>query len=137
MPYDTTDVLLSIAKIVIVLSGMLSVTPVMAWVERRGSGLIQDRPGPNRVGPWGLFQALADAVKFLLKEDIIPQQAHKWLYTLAPAFGILPALTTIAVVPWGRGFTSPSRRSSCSGSLCSRGAAGSSRWWPTSARGSW
>ena len=107
MPYDTTDVLLSIAKIVIVLSGMLSVTPVMAWVERRGSGLIQDRPGPNRVGPWGLFQAIADAVKFLLKEDIIPQQAHKWLYTIAPAFGILPALTTIAVVPWGRGFTIP------------------------------
>ncbi len=104
MAFDATDVVLSIVKIVIVLSAMLSITPVMAWVERRGSALIQDRPGPNRVGPFGLFQALADAAKFILKEDIIPAQAHKWLYTLAPVFGIIPALTTIAVVPWGRPF---------------------------------
>src|SRR2546422_5456631 len=104
MPFDTTDVVLSIVKIMIVLGVMLNVTPIMAWVERRGSALIQDRPGPNRVGPFGLFQSLADAAKFILKEDIIPAQAHKWLYTLAPAFGLLPALTTIAVVPWGRPF---------------------------------
>src|SRR5512142_1594119 len=104
MAFDVTDIVLSIVKIGIVLSAMLSITPVMAWVERRGSALIQDRPGPNRVGPFGLFQALADAAKFLLKEDIIPAQAHKWLYTLAPTFGIIPALTTIAVVPWGRPF---------------------------------
>ncbi len=104
MPFDATDIILSIVKILIVLVMMLSITPVMVWVERRGSALIQDRPGPNRVGPLGLFQSLADAVKFLLKEDIIPAQAHKWLYTLAPAFGLLPALTTIAVVPWGRPF---------------------------------
>lgn len=107
MPFDVTDVVLSIVKIVIVLSAMLSVTPVMAWVERRGSALMQDRPGPNRVGPFGLLQAIADAVKFILKEDIIPAQAHKWLYTIAPAFGIIPALTTIAVVPWGRSFFIP------------------------------
>ncbi|MGZ5494626.1 MAG: complex I subunit 1/NuoH family protein, partial [Thermoanaerobaculia bacterium] len=62
------------------------------------------RPGPNRVGPLGLFQSIADAAKFFMKEDIIPAQAHKWLYTLAPAIGLLPALTTIAVVPWGRPF---------------------------------
>src|SRR6185295_1831778 len=104
MAFDTTDIVISIVKILIVLAMMLQITPVMGWVERRGSALIQDRPGPNRVGPLGLFQSLADAAKFLLKEDIIPAQAHKWLYTLAPAFGLLPALTTIAVVPWGRPF---------------------------------
>ena len=104
MAFDTTDIVLSIIKIAIVLGMMLQITPIMVWVERRGSALIQDRPGPNRVGPLGLFQSLADAAKFLLKEDIIPAQAHKWLYTLAPAFGLLPALTTIAVVPWGRPF---------------------------------
>ncbi|HEX9161658.1 MAG TPA: NADH-quinone oxidoreductase subunit NuoH [Thermoanaerobaculia bacterium] len=104
MPFDATDIVLSIVKIGIVLFMMLNITPIMAWVERRGSALIQDRPGPNRVGPFGLLQAIADAAKFILKEDIIPAQAHKWLYTLAPAFGILPALTTIAVVPWGRPF---------------------------------
>ena len=104
MAFDSTDIVLSIIKIAIVLAMMLQITPVMVWIERRGSALIQDRPGPNRVGPLGLFQSLADAAKFLLKEDIIPAQAHKWLYTLAPAFGLLPALTTIAVVPWGRPF---------------------------------
>jgi NADH-quinone oxidoreductase subunit H len=81
----------------------------MVWVERRGSALIQDRPGPNRVGPLGLFQSLADAAKFILKEDIIPAQAHKWLYTLAPMFGLIPALTTIAVVPWGMPFRLPEK----------------------------
>jgi NADH-quinone oxidoreductase subunit H len=107
MTFDITDVALSIVKIGIVLSAILSVTPVMAWVERRGSALIQDRLGPNRVGPFGLFQAIADALKFILKEDLIPERAHKWLYTLAPTFGIIPALTTIAVVPWGRPFVLP------------------------------
>ncbi len=107
MAFDATDIVIEIVKIVIVLSAVLSITPVMAWVERRGAGLIQDRPGPNRVGPWGLFQPLADALKFLTKEDIIPAQANRVLYTLAPAFGMLPALTTISVVPWGRPFWLP------------------------------
>jgi NADH-quinone oxidoreductase subunit H len=104
MPFDPTDVVLSVVKIAIVLGFLLNVTPIMVWVERRGSALIQDRPGPNRVGPLGLFQSFADALKFILKEDIIPSGAHKWIYTLAPTFGLLPALTTMAVIPWGRPF---------------------------------
>ena len=107
MAFDLTDILLSVLKIALILGIWLSITPIMVWVERRGSALIQDRPGPNRVGPFGLLQSFADALKFLMKEDIIPTQAHKWLYILAPTFGLLPALTTIAVVPWGRGFTIP------------------------------
>ena len=107
MAFDATDIALSALKIAIVLGLMLNVTPIMVWVERRGSALIQDRPGPNRVGPFGLLQSFADALKFIMKEDIIPSGAHKWLYTLAPAFGLLPAMTTIAVVPWGRGFEIP------------------------------
>jgi NADH-quinone oxidoreductase subunit H len=102
--FDATDIVLSLIKIAIVLGMMLQVTPIMVWVERRGSALIQDRPGPNRVGPLGLLQSFADALKFILKEDIIPAGAHKWLYTLAPVFGLLPAITTIAVIPWGRPF---------------------------------
>ncbi|HEX9607797.1 MAG TPA: complex I subunit 1 family protein [Gemmatimonadaceae bacterium] len=109
MAFDATDVVLSLIKIVIVLVMMLQVTPIMVWVERRGSALIQDRPGPNRIGPFGLLQSLIDALKFILKEDIIPTGAHKWLYTLAPVFGLVPALTTIAVVPWGRPFRIPQR----------------------------
>ena len=107
---DTVDVSLSLLKIGVVLGMMLSVTPIMVWVERRGSALIQDRPGPNRVGPLGLFQSLADALKFLMKEDVVPAQAHKGLYTLAPAIGLIPAMTTIAVVPWGRAFVLPGGR---------------------------
>ncbi len=107
---DTVDVGLSLLKIAVVLGMMLNVTPIMVWVERRGSALIQDRPGPNRVGPLGLFQSFADALKFLMKEDVVPAQAHKWLYTLAPAFGLIPAMTTIAVVPWGRSFALPGGR---------------------------
>ena len=107
MAFDLTDVLLSILKIALILGIWLSVTPVMVWVERRGSALIQDRPGPNRVGPLGLLQSMADALKFIMKEDIIPAQAHKWLYTIAPTFGLIPALTTIAVVPFGRAFRIP------------------------------
>ena len=73
---DWTDVGLSILKIVIILGFMLNVTPIMVWVERRGSALIQDRPGPNRVGPFGLFQSFADALKFILKEDMLPATIH-------------------------------------------------------------
>ena len=109
MPFDATDIALSALKIAFILLLMLNVTPIMVWVERRGSALIQDRPGPNRVGPFGLLQSFADALKFILKEDIVPAQAHKWLYTLAPTFGLLPALTTIAVVPWGRSFKLPEK----------------------------
>jgi NADH-quinone oxidoreductase subunit H len=107
MPFDATDITLSALKIAVILMMTLNVVPIMVWVERRGSALIQDRPGPNRVGPFGLLQSIADAIKFFMKEDIIPTNAHKWLYTLAPTIGLIPAITTIAVVPWGRGFKIP------------------------------
>jgi NADH-quinone oxidoreductase subunit H len=105
--FDTTDVVLSLIKISIVLLALLNLTPIMVWVERRGSALIQDRPGPNRVGPFGLIQSFADALKFILKEDVIPLQAHRLLFEIAPMFGLLPALTTVAVVPWGKAFVIP------------------------------
>jgi NADH-quinone oxidoreductase subunit H len=107
MTIDRVDVVLEIVKILLVVFLLLNVVPIMVWVERRGSALIQDRLGPNRVGPFGLIQSMADALKFILKEDVIPAQANKWLYTIAPMFGLLPAMTTIAVVPWGRPFFIP------------------------------
>jgi NADH-quinone oxidoreductase subunit H len=88
-------------KIGIWLTILLSVTPVMVWIERRGCALIQDRKGPNRVGPLGLFQALADAVKLLFKEDIIPSEVDRPLYLLAPILALVPALTTFSVIPFG------------------------------------
>jgi NADH-quinone oxidoreductase subunit H len=80
---------------------MLLFVPILLWIERRGAGLIQDRPGPNRVGPFGLLQPLADAIKFFFKEDIIPSTADRGLYLLAPALSVFAALTTFAVIPYG------------------------------------
>src|SRR5678815_3041910 len=91
----------TIANIVIMLGFVLTVVPVMVWVERRGSALIQDRPGPNRLGPLGLVQPLADALKFMFKEDVTPNAADKPLYLLAPALAIMPAMLTISVIPYG------------------------------------
>ncbi|MHB0969575.1 MAG: NADH-quinone oxidoreductase subunit NuoH [Thermoanaerobaculia bacterium] len=107
MYYDATDIVLTFLKIAIVLGVHLTAIPIMVWVERRGAGLIQDRPGPNRVGPWGLIQPVADVVKLVMKEDLIPAKAHAVLYSIAPTFLMIPALTTIAVIPWGRPFTIP------------------------------
>jgi len=75
--------------------------PILLWVERRGAGLIQDRPGPNRVGPFGLMQPLADVIKFFFKEDLIPGNVDRGLYLLAPALSVFAALTTFAVIPYG------------------------------------
>jgi len=74
---------------------------IVVWAERRIAGLIQDRPGPNRVGPYGLFQTLADVPKMFLKEDVTPLYVDRLLHTVAPAIILIPALTTIAIVPLG------------------------------------
>jgi NADH-quinone oxidoreductase subunit H len=97
----TADVVATVLKLVIMLGFVLTVVPLMVWVERRGSALIQDRPGPNRLGPWGLIQPIADALKFMFKEDVTPAQADKPLYLMAPALALLPALSTICVIPFG------------------------------------
>jgi NADH-quinone oxidoreductase subunit H len=88
-------------RVLVPLGALIGAAGLMSWVERRGAGLIQDRPGPNRVGPFGLLQPLADAIKFLFKEDIIPSSADKVLYVLAPGIALFSALTTFAVIPYG------------------------------------
>jgi NADH-quinone oxidoreductase subunit H len=72
----------------------------LTWVERRGAGFIQDRPGPNRVGPLGLGQAVADMIKMFTKEAVMPASADRLLFMLAPAIGVFAALSTFAVVPY-------------------------------------
>jgi NADH-quinone oxidoreductase subunit H len=74
---------------------------VLIYAERRVSAFIQDRLGPNRVGPFGLLQGLADAVKFIFKEEVRPAGAHPFLFFLAPALAIFPAVLAFAVVPFG------------------------------------
>ena len=71
----------------------------LIFLERKIAAWTQDRIGPNRVGPWGLLQSIADGLKFLLKEQIIPSYVNKVLYLLAPGIGVGCALLAIAVVP--------------------------------------
>ena len=96
-----TDWLILALRVVIPLLVLLLIVPILQFVERRGAALIQDRVGPNRVGPFGILQPVADALKFFFKEDIIPANADKALYVLAPAIAVFSALTTFAVIPYG------------------------------------
>ena len=102
---SAADWLILALRVLVPLFALLGAAGLMSWVERRGAGLIQDRPGPNRVGPFGLLQPLADAVKFFFKEDIIPSSADRLLYVLAPALALFSALTTFAVIPYGAPLT--------------------------------
>ena len=94
-----------LAKYAVMFAVLINVAPIMNWVERRACAYIQDRPGPNRVGPLGLFQPVADALKFMFKEDVTPSAADKPLYLMAPALALLPAFTTFVVIPFGPDIT--------------------------------
>ena len=91
----------SLIKIAALLAVVLGIMNYAVYAERRISALIQDRLGPNRVGPAGLFQPIADAMKFLLKEDFTPAHVNTFYYWLAPCLAMIPAITTLAVVPFG------------------------------------
>jgi NADH-quinone oxidoreductase subunit H len=97
---NSTEMFWMIIKIAVVVLILLQVVPLMIWVERRGSALMQNRLGPNRVGPLGIFQSLADALKFMFKEDIIPDHVEKFYYVIAPGIMLIPAFMTFAVIPF-------------------------------------
>jgi NADH-quinone oxidoreductase subunit H len=96
---------IALIKIVIVLLVILTTVANLVYMERRISAFIQNRIGPNRVGPWGLLQAPADVVKLFLKEDIVPAKANRLIHTLAPIISITVAMSTFAVVPFGNTIT--------------------------------
>jgi NADH-quinone oxidoreductase subunit H len=74
----------------------------LTWLERKLVARIQDRWGPNRVGPWGLLQPIADGIKMILKEDITPAAADRVLHVMAPVIIVIPALMMFGVIPFGR-----------------------------------
>jgi NADH-quinone oxidoreductase subunit H len=94
-------VLFSAAKVVGVFAVLMTIVAYAVYIERRVAAFIQDRVGPNRVGPFGLLQPLADGVKAFLKEDFTPSYVRKAYYWLAPAIVMIPSLLTIAVIPFG------------------------------------
>lgn len=93
--------LFSALKIICVFSVLMFIVAYAVWVERKVSAAIQDRRGPNRVGPFGLLQPAADAVKAFLKEDFTPAHVRKVYFWLAPAIVMIPSLLTIAIIPFG------------------------------------
>jgi NADH-quinone oxidoreductase subunit H len=90
-----------ILKFIIAFIIVQAIVAAMNWVERRLLGLFQARLGPNRVGPWGLLQIIADPIKFLLKEDIVPARAEKIAYFLGPILPLLPAFIVFCLIPYG------------------------------------
>jgi NADH-quinone oxidoreductase subunit H len=90
----------TVGKTLLMFLILFHAAPIMAWVERRGSALMQNRLGPNRIGPLGLLQSAADGIKFIFKEDPVPGHVNKLYYVLAPIVSLIPAFMTIAVVPF-------------------------------------
>lgn len=93
--------LLATAKILVVFTVIMVGVMMVIWLERRYSGWLQDRLGPNRVGPQGLLQSVADGIKNIMKEETWPTEADKTLFLLAPTMAFVPALLLFAVVPFG------------------------------------
>jgi NADH-quinone oxidoreductase subunit H len=89
----------------VVVNALALIGGLGTYAERKISADIQMRQGPNRVGPYGLLQFLADGVKMITKEDIIPRNADKFLYTIAPMLCLVGVLATLAVLPFSKGFT--------------------------------
>ena len=92
---------LTVIKVVVVFGFLMVMTLFMIWMERRVVGRMQHRPGPNRVGPFGLLQSLADGLKLAFKEDIQPVHADRWIYVLAPIISTITAFTAFSVIPLG------------------------------------
>jgi NADH-quinone oxidoreductase subunit H len=90
-----------VIKIVVAFIFGVVMTLLGVWFERRGIGWMQVRPGPNRAGPFGLLQTLADGIKMAFKEDLFPRAADKVIYFIAPAISAVCALTALAVIPFG------------------------------------
>ena len=89
--------------IMVVVNGFLLLGTIFTWMERKLVGRFQSRLGPNRAGPFDILQAIADAIKLLFKEDIIPGRADRLLFTAAPVVMLAPSLMALAVIPFGPG----------------------------------
>jgi NADH-quinone oxidoreductase subunit H len=88
-------------KVVVIFAFLMIMTLFAIWAERRIIGRMQQRPGPNRAGPFGLLQSLMDGIKLPLKEDIVPRNVDKLLFWIAPAISLVPAFVSFAIIPFG------------------------------------
>ncbi|MEI8052198.1 MAG: NADH-quinone oxidoreductase subunit NuoH [Bacteroidota bacterium] len=98
---DLGLVIEKLVLIVVVISASLVIAMYTTFAERKVAAILQDRRGPNRAGPFGLLQPLADGLKLFFKEEIIPAFSSKFLFIMGPALAMLTAMMTSAVIPWG------------------------------------
>lgn len=101
------ETVIAVVKIVVVVGAMLGLFSVMTWVERRTLAFMQYRLGPNRVGPFGILQPIADGIKLFFKEEAMPAAADRWTFLAAPVVAVTTALLATAVIPYGPPFTLP------------------------------
>jgi NADH-quinone oxidoreductase subunit H len=101
----TGALIFKIVFIVVIFSVTLLIAMYSTYAERKVAAFLQDRIGPNRAGPFGILQPLADGVKMFMKEEIIPVVSNKWLFILGPSIAMTTALMTSAVLPWGTGLS--------------------------------
>jgi len=94
-------IVIPVLKIVILIIGLLTAVAYATLLERKVQAWVQSRLGPMRVGPQGVLQPVADVIKLLIKEDITPARADRWMYTAAPILALVPALIVFAVIPFG------------------------------------
>jgi len=95
------SLIIPLLKIAITLNAVLIAVTYMVLLERKVIAWVQVRLGPMRVGPYGVLQPIADAIKLMIKEDITPTRADKWVFTAAPIIVLVPALIIFAVIPFG------------------------------------
>lgn len=107
MGQDFFEFSINFIKLHVVLMGMIGLVPLLVWAERRVSALMQNRLGPNRYGPFGLLQILADLVKPLMKESFSKGQNQRWLYNIAPVLAVLPPALVFGALPFAPPFQLP------------------------------
>jgi NADH-quinone oxidoreductase subunit H len=96
-----TPLLIMLVKVLIVFVLGLVATMLMVWFERKAIAGMQNRIGPNKAGPWGLLQTLADGIKLFFKEDLLPERSDRFVFRLAPYLSLVPAFLAFAVIPLG------------------------------------
>src|SRR4030095_4241193 len=98
---DWGFILEKLILIAVIITASLIIAMYATYAERKVAAVIQDRRGPNRAGPFGILQPLADGMKLFFKEEIIPNSSNKLLFVLGPSLAMLTAMMTCAVIPWG------------------------------------